>query len=68
MEEELWKPIENFENYEVSTSGRIKNTTTNKILKLNNKGGYLSISLINSLGKKSFKVHRLVALAFIQNL
>ena len=52
MEEELWKPIENFENYEVSTSGRIKNTTTNKILKLNNKGGYLSISLINSLGKK----------------
>lgn len=68
MEEELWKPIHNFENYEVSTLGRVKNIKTNKIMKLNNKGGYLSISLVNYLERKSFKVHRLVALAFIQNL
>jgi hypothetical protein len=67
MEEELWKPIENFENYEISTSGRVKNTTTDRIMKLNSKGGYLCISLINSSGKKIFKVHRLVALAFIPN-
>jgi hypothetical protein len=67
MEEELWKPIESFENYEVSTLGRIKNTTTDRMLKVNNKGGYLCISLVNSFGKRSFKVHRLVALAFIPN-
>jgi hypothetical protein len=67
MEEELWKPIESFENYEVSTLGRIKNTTTDRMLKVNNKGGYLYISLVNSFGKRSFKVHRLVALAFIPN-
>ena len=48
MEEELWKPIESFENYEVSTLGRVKNTTTDKILKLNSKCGYLCISLVNS--------------------
>lgn len=68
MEEELWKPIESFENYQVSTLGRVKNTTTGRMMKLNNKGGYLSISLVNYLERKSFKVHRLVALAFIQNL
>ena len=67
MEEELWKPIESFENYEVSTLGRVKNTTTDKILKLNSKCGYLCISLVNSSGKKAFKSHRLVALAFIPN-
>lgn len=67
MEEELWKSIENYENYHVSTLGRVKNTTTDKILKLNSKGGYLDISLVNSLGQKTFKVHRLVALAFIPN-
>ena len=68
MEEELWKPIESFENYEVSTLGRVKNTKTDRMMKLNSKAGYLNISLINSSGKKAFKSHRLVALAFIPNL
>ena len=67
MEEELWKPIENFENYEVSTLGRVKNTTTYRMMKLNSKGGYLCISLVNTFRQNAFKVHRLVALAFIQN-
>ena len=68
MEEEHWKPIEMFENYEISTFGNVRNKKTNKMMKLNSKGGYLCISLVNSSGQKSFKVHRLVALAFIQNL
>ena len=65
--EEVWKPIENFENYSVSIFGRIRNDQTNKILKLNNKGGYLHVSLTNNKIKKTFKVHRLVALTFIEN-
>ena len=68
MEEELWKPIESFENYQVSTLGRVKNTTTDRMLKLNSKGGYLGVSLVNGFNRKNFKVHRLVALAFIPNL
>jgi len=67
MEEELWKPIESFENYEVSTLGRVKNTKTDRMMKLNSKGGYLCISLVNTFRQKAFKVHRLVALAFIPN-
>jgi hypothetical protein len=67
MEEELWKPIESFENYEVSTLGRVKNTNSNKLMKSTSKGGYFGISLVNIFGRKNFKIHRLVALAFIPN-
>ena len=65
--EEVWKLIENFENYSVSTFGRIRNNNSNKFLKLQNKGGYLNIFLINNQIRKSFKVHRIVALTFIEN-
>jgi hypothetical protein len=66
--EEVWKKIENFDNYSVSTFGQIRNDQSGKIMKLNNKGGYLNASLTNLKNKKCFKVHRLVALAFIDNL
>lgn len=64
---EEWREIQEFPNYSVSNFGNIKNNKTNKVLKLNLKGGYYNISLINENGQKSFKVHRLVALAFISN-
>jgi len=64
---EEWREIQEFPNYSVSNFGNIKNNKTNKVLKLNLKGGYYNISLINENGQKSFKVHRLVALAFIPN-
>ena len=31
--EEIWKPITDFSNYEVSSEGRIRNKNTNKIMK-----------------------------------
>lgn len=65
--EEIWKPIDQFPNYNVSNLGNIKNIVTNKPLKLNCKDGYCNISLVNDEIKKTFKVHRLVALAFIEN-
>jgi hypothetical protein len=64
---EQWKQIKDFENYEVSTFGRIRNSKTNKFMKLNNKGGYMNISLSNNIERKSFKVHRLVLIAFVPN-
>jgi hypothetical protein len=36
-EEEIWKTIEDYPNYEVSSFGTIKNKTTKKILKLQKK-------------------------------
>lgn len=67
--EEIWKTVEDFPNYQISTFGNVKNKTTNKILKLQkNYSGYLKISLLN-YEKKSFScsVHRLVAKTFIPN-
>jgi hypothetical protein len=64
---EEWRSISDFPNYSVSNFGNIKNNKTNKLMRLNNKGGYFHISLINNQSKKSLKVHRLVALAFIDN-
>jgi hypothetical protein len=65
--EEIWKPINNYPNYNVSNLGNIKNIKTNKLLKILCKDGYNNISLKHNELKKSFKIHRLVALAFIEN-
>jgi hypothetical protein len=68
MEEEIWKIIEDFPNYEVSTFGNIKNTTTNKILKPSlNSSGYNRCTLINNFKKTISTIHRVVAETFIQN-
>ena len=67
---EIWKPIEDYPQFEVSNYGKIRRIATGKVLKLNiNKQGYLAVCV--SLGKKgtykSFKVHREVAKLFIPN-
>jgi hypothetical protein len=64
---EEWMQIKDYENYEVSSLGQVRNKKTNRILKSSSKGGYLSVGLTNEINKKSFAVHRLVALAFIEN-
>lgn len=65
--EEIWRPTQDYPNYEVSNTGLVRNLKTNRMMKLNNKGGYQEISLRNNIKRTSFKVHRLVAIAFIDN-
>ena len=65
---EVWKTITNFPRYSVSSHGRIKNSETGRILKINpNSRGYYQVgfTLHNKYHPKT--VHRLVALAFIPN-
>ena len=63
---EEWRNINGYENYEVSSFGRIRNKNTGRVLKAANNGGYYSVGL--SKGKtKSFSVHQLVAKSFIPN-
>lgn len=68
---EQWKDIQGYEGlYQVSDLGRIKSFKTSKpkILKNQPNGrGYLQIGLIKDKVKTNFKVHRLVAEAFIEN-
>jgi hypothetical protein len=67
MELEEWRPIKDFDNYHVSNLGNIKNIITNKTMKNCLKDGYYNISLVQNKIRKGFKVHRLVAGAFIPN-
>ena len=68
-DEEIWKPITDFPNYEVSSKGRVKSKYKNIIMKLQKTyAGYLKICLKNNEGKYlSCSAHRLVAKEFIDN-
>ena len=67
-EQEEWRQIKDFENYEVSSLGIVRNSNTGRILKLATTGGYIFAGL-SSINRKSktTAVHRLVAIAFIDN-
>ena len=63
---EVWKPIPGFENYEISSEGRVWSRRTNKILSVQDNGkGYKLVKLGSN--KNRFLVHRLVCLLFIDN-
>lgn len=79
---EVWRDIPNFRMYQVSNLGRVKRKTHEKfhsgnkrlvfypeqIMKQSrDKNGYLIITLKGELAKKTLRVHRLVAFAFIPN-
>lgn len=61
----MWKAIPGFANYEASSSGKIRNKSTGKILKPKQTwAGYAEVSLMKNGKKHSKKVHRLVASAY----
>jgi hypothetical protein len=68
---EFWKPIPNYEKYEVSNLGRVKSLhygktgKTRGIKHWTDKDGYLRVGLYRDRKQKMFLVHRLVLLAFV---
>ena len=78
---EEWRDIEGYEGlYQVSNLGRVKslarvvirsdgkpNTVNEKILKYGMNRGYCAVVLCKDGKKKMYKVHRLVAMAFLRN-
>lgn len=69
---EIWLPIKGYEDrYLISNYGRVKSIHREKRIKMLNSGlntkGYRQVVLFNDKGRKCFKVHRLVAEAFIPN-
>ena len=64
---EVWKPIQDYENYEVSNLGNVRNKRGKILIPQMNHHGYLRVGLCNKEGRKHFKIHRLVASAFIPN-
>ena len=68
---EKWKDVKGYEGlYQVSDLGRIKSFKTSRPKALTvqpDSRGYLQIGLVKDGKRKNFKVHRLVAKAFINN-
>lgn len=79
---EIWKKIDNFDNYEISTLGRVRSvdrvivrnnnrtmTIKGKVLNVyTERNGYINICICNNYGKYCRKqVHRLVAETFLPN-
>lgn len=67
---EKYIQIKEFENYEVSNLGNIRNIKTGRILKqhLTSSRKYYQLNLINNKGKKhKMLTHRLVATAHLEN-
>ena len=78
---EIWKPVRNYEGlYEVSNMGRVKSLertvrigrgyriVPEKILKAEkNNHGYLQLHLYREGKRKLCRIHRLVAIAFLEN-
>jgi hypothetical protein len=73
MEEEEWRPVQDYPDYQVSNLGRVKSTKVcrgihERILTPSaSRGGYLVVCLSNENGRKMFTTYRLVAIAFIPN-
>jgi hypothetical protein len=65
---EIWRCINNYPNYEISTNGRVRNKKTFRILKqVLKKSGYYQVCLYNNGKGKIFYVHRLVVSHFLPN-
>ena len=63
---EKWKSVNGYANYEISSCGRVRNATTERMLKPTD-SGYQVINLTKNGKPKQHYVHRLVAEAFIAN-
>ena len=62
--QEIFLPLDNYPNYEVSNYGNVRNKKTNKILKNFDTGkGYCKVEL----NGRKLLIHRLVALVFLPN-
>jgi len=65
---EVFRRIDEFDNYMVSSYGNVKNIKNRRILKpFINSGGYYNVTLCKNGKGKNLSVHRLIAIAFIDN-
>jgi hypothetical protein len=61
-----WRVVNEFENYEVSNDGQVRNIKTQRLLKPKNDNGYQRVCLMQDSKKIMLCIHRLVASAFLE--
>lgn len=65
---EIWRKVKDYDNYSVSTFGRVRNDNTNRMLRQRlDTDGYCLVNLYIVGKPKTFRVHRLVLIAFRTN-
>ena len=62
---EQWRLIDGYNNYEISSHGRVRNNCTNRILKTQIQFGYEIVRLTKDKKRNEIRVHRLVGFAFL---
>ena len=66
--EEIWRDIDEYENYQISSWGRVYSKERHKyLIPETTEKGYLRVDLNKGGVRKHYKVHRLVAGEFIPN-
>ena len=63
----IWKKLTQFPIYSISNFGDVKNDRTGRIIKPHQNEKYVGISLVNTEGRKTIRLHRLIAETFIPN-
>jgi hypothetical protein len=65
---EIWRDIDNYDNYQVSNFGNVRNSKKNNLMTgSSNNEGYYVVSLSKDGIAKKHRIHRLVASAFLDN-
>jgi hypothetical protein len=68
FDNEIWRAVNLFPNYQVSTHGRVRSVKTGRILKpCADGGGYLKVILMHDHHRGTKKIHKLVGEAFLDN-
>ena len=68
MNTELWMTVPNYENYEASNLGNVRNKKTGRILKPSmTKSGYMVLCLRNENKTKCFNLHSIIARTWVDN-
>tara|TARA_B100001245_G_scaffold236593_1_gene228600 strand:- start:2091 stop:2522 length:432 start_codon:yes stop_codon:yes gene_type:complete len=63
-----WRKVEGFDNYLVSNMGQIKHARLDRVMEMKSERGYTFAYMRGNDGKNySKRVHRLVAVAFVEN-
>ena len=71
IKEEVWKEVPNYEDYMVSDRGGVKSMKygRERLMRLSsNQYGYLLLNLSKEGKRKVFRVHKLVAMAFLNHV
>lgn len=65
--EEEWRVVKDYPGYEVSNMGRLRRNGSTIFNGFKDLDGYIRVCLTNNVKSRKFKMHRLVAEAFIPN-